>query len=131
MKHPRPVDTILRRYKSEKTINNVFNYLRLHVEGDDLQSSMLCSEYRNQLISICSTTIKALGEKEDILNAISFDTKAFQTIMADCDSMFEELLLSTLVGWNNYGSPLMSHSMLDGMIAKIKKAIPHVWHCLA
>eukprot|EP00978_Attheya_sp_CCMP212_P020845 scaffold60234_cov60-Attheya_sp.AAC.1 len=32
MKHPRPVDTFLRRYKSEKTINNVFNYLHLHVE---------------------------------------------------------------------------------------------------
>jgi hypothetical protein len=131
MKLARPVDTILRRFKSEQSLNNVFNYLRLHVEGDDLQSSMLCSEYRHQLLSVCSTTIKALGEKEDILNAISFDTEAFRTIMADCDSVFEKHLLSTLVGWNNYGSPLMSHAILDDMIVKIKQAIPHVWYCLS
>ena len=51
--------------------------------------------------------------------------------MAHCDSLFETHLLSTLVGWNHYGSPLMSHALLDDMIVTMKKAIPHVWHCIA
>jgi hypothetical protein len=131
LQFPRPVDTLLRGYKSEKTINNVFNYLRLHVEGDELQSSMLCSEYRNQLIALSSNTIKGLNSRVDVLNAISFDSKEFKDILKDCDSVFEHHLVSTLAGWNNYGSPLMPPEVLDKMIETIKKKIPHVWHCLA
>jgi hypothetical protein len=36
MAHPQHVDTLLRGYSSIDTLNNVFNYIRLHIEGDNL-----------------------------------------------------------------------------------------------
>jgi hypothetical protein len=90
MKHPRPVDTILHRYKSEKTINNFFNYW-----GGQFAKF-------NAVLQIPQSTHSHLFKyyKGEILNAIYFDSVAFWTVMADCDSFFDELLLPIL--WNNY-----------------------------
>jgi hypothetical protein len=131
MAHPRPVDTLLRGYTSIDTLNNVFNYLRLHIEGDDLQASMLVSEYRHQLNSAGSTIIRKLETKATVLDDISFDTPEFRSVIAECDKLFDDTLQKTLTGWNNYGSPLMPHSLIDFMIDLVIVTIPHVWDVLA
>ena len=81
MAFTRPVTTIMKLDKSKSTFLNVFNYLHLHVEGDDCQAALLCSEYRDRFTVIQNKIIKQLKCKEDMLNGISFEGSVISKLL--------------------------------------------------
>eukprot|EP00978_Attheya_sp_CCMP212_P049591 scaffold685827_cov67-Attheya_sp.AAC.1 len=131
LENPCPIENVFRRFKSENTLNNVFNYLQLHVEGDALHTSMLCSQYHSAMQTVSSSQINTLHIQEERLKDIFFDTNAFSMTMVECDKLFEQYLDQTLVTWNHYGAPLMPPKDVDEMIARVQKSIPNVWDILS
>ena len=57
--------------------------------------------------------------EKDQLSDITFDDDKFQSIMIECDSVFNSHFTNTLRGWNTYGTPMFDIKVITTILRSI------------